>query len=385
VLAIVECQELSMPDVERLLADLVSIPSMNPMGRNREGSAYSEAGIAEYVHAYLSSHGLDVQKQEVEPGRPNIVATVDVGAAQTCLLEAHLDTVHADNMKVEPFTPLVRDGKLFGRGACDTKGSLAAILYTASSLLQRPQALRYNLVIATVCDEEYRFAGAQKAVELGLRADCGIAGEPTALRIVRAHKGVARWRIFAHGKAAHSAYPERGENAIYVMGRILNRLELYAEGLRAASGHPTLGNRTLSVGVIEGGQAVNIVPDSCWIEIDRRTLPGETREAILTPIRSLLDDLDGWTMEEPHLMVAGMDVPEDSSLVENLGAAVKEVLGDVVVETAHYATDAGIYNGAGIPTVVFGPGDIAHAHTDTEYVELEQLHRSVAILERFLA
>jgi acetylornithine deacetylase len=367
-----------------LLSDLVRIPSMNPMGRTRTGAAYTEEGLAEYVKAYAQKAGMDVETYPVAPHRPNVIARVDAGAGQTLMLEAHLDTVHADTMTISPFEPVVRDGRLYGRGACDTKGSLAAFLYAITSLLADGAKLRYDVLLAAVADEEYQFTGARTAVARGLRADFGISGEPTGLRIVRAHKGVTRWRLHTRGKAAHSAYPERGENAIYRMGKILIRLDAYASGLQQAVPHPVLGPPALSVGVIEGGQAVNIVPDSCTIEIDRRTLPGETRDDVLTPVERLLGDMDGWSMDEPHLSVEGMDVPGDAAIVRLLQDAIAAEHIRPVVEGAQYATDAGTYNGAGIPTVVFGPGDISRAHTAEEYIEVDQLHAAVRIIRRLL-
>jgi acetylornithine deacetylase len=367
-----------------LLADLVSVPSMNPMGRERSGPHYEEAVIADHVAAVLRGLGADVERQEVSPGRPNIIGRIQRGAPATVLLEAHLDTVPADAMTIEPFTPVVRDGRLYGRGACDTKGSLAAMLFAVSEALKHPVSLRYNVVLAAVADEEFRFTGAREAVSGGLEADFGIAGEPTQLRIVRAHKGVTRWRIVAEGKAAHSAYPDRGTNAIYRMAPALVRLEEYAGMLRSSATHDALGPATLSVGVIEGGEAVNIVPHRCVIDVDRRTLPGEAGGEIHGAIRELLGDLPGIVMEEPYLNVPGMDVPETAPVVSLLGEAIRSVRGTPVIETAPYATDAGIYNRAGIPTVVFGPGDITRAHTADEYIELDQLHQASRILTRLL-
>jgi acetylornithine deacetylase/succinyl-diaminopimelate desuccinylase-like protein len=278
----------------------------------------------------------------------------------------------------------VRDGRRYGRGTCDAKGSLAVFLYAVTSLLARGTTLRYNTILAAVADEEYQFTGARSAVANGLRADFGIAGEPTGLHIVRAHKGVTRWRLHTRGTAAHSAYPERGENAIYRMGEILIRLNAFASGLQQTTPHPSLGPPTLSVGVIEGGQAVNIVPDSCMIEIDRRTLPGETREDVLAPVEKLLKDIRGWSMDEPHLSVKGMEVAGDSEIVRLLGEAMATERIQPVVEGAQYATDAGTYNDAGIPTIVFGPGDIGRAHTAEEYVEIDQLHTAFRIIQRIL-
>jgi acetylornithine deacetylase len=367
-----------------LLADLVAIPSMNPMGSGRTGPEYSEARIADYVAAYLRRNMIDVETYEVAAGRPNVLGYVSAGADSTLLLEAHTDTVHVDSMTIPPFDPVIRDGRLFGRGSCDTKGSLAAFLHSVSAIVAGKGSPKFNVIIAAIADEEYRFSGARSAVERGLKADLGISGEPTRLAVVRAHKGVTRWKITTHGVPAHSAYPEQGENAIYRMGAVLRRLEAYAKNLRESRSDPLLGPASLSVGVISGGEAVNVVPDRCVIEIDRRTLPGESREEILSAVHEALRGESDWEGESPYLSVEGMDVAAGSAVVNLLSGAVREVTGSVNVEAAQYATDAGIYNTAGIPTVVFGPGDINDAHTRRESIELESLMTTSHIIRRLL-
>jgi acetylornithine deacetylase len=369
--------------VEKILSDLVAIPSANPMGRAGV-TQYSEKDLAEFIAALLKKHRIDAELYDVAPGRPNVMAYIDVGAPETLLLEAHLDTVGSEQMTIEPFTPAIRDGKLYGRGSCDTKGSIAAFIYSVVSLFERGQKPKYNILFLFVSDEEYCFTGAKLAIKKGIKATFGIAGEPTKLAIVGSHKGVTRWKIRANGTAAHSAYPERGKNAIYRMASVIGRLEQYSSQLGRLESHPRLGTPSLSVGVIEGGQAVNVVPDRCWIEIDRRSLPGETTESIVGAVRSLLKDMPDVDVETPYLSVAGMDLPPDAVIIRKLSDAVKKVRGDVRVEAAQYATDAGFYNTAGIPTVVFGPGDIAQAHTDAEYIELRQLELAVQILQTFM-
>ena len=369
--------------VVQLLSDLVAIPSMNPMGRGRIGREYSEECLAAYVEEYLKRHSIDVKKQSVSQHRPNIIGYVDVGAAKTIMLEAHLDTVHADNMSIEAFVPKIEHGKLYGRGACDTKASLAVFLQTAVTLAEK-KTLRYNILLAAVSDEEYAFTGARYAIENGLKADFGVVGEPTQLRIVYAHKGVLRWRIVTKGVAAHSAYPERGDNAIYTMGYIITRLDEYASALMKEPAHEMLGTPTLSVGVIEGGQAVNIIPDRCVIEVDRRTLPGESEGDILQSVRSALHEVPMWEFEAPHISIAGMQVAKDNPFLQSLSDAVNKSTGSVVLESAQYATNAGVYSKHGIPSVVFGPGNIAQAHTAAEYVEIDQVLQCCEILNRFL-
>lgn len=370
--------------VFRLLAELVRIPSVNPMGRAMSGGEYGEAALAEHVVAYLRRHAIDVHVTEVTPGRPNVTAYVDAGAERTLMLQAHLDTVHVEGMTIAPFGAEVRDGLLYGRGACDTKGSLAAFLQAVVEAVQAPAKLRYNIVMLATADEEYQFTGARHAMRSGLKADMGIAGEPTSLRIIRAHKGVVRWYLRTIGKAAHAAYPARGENAIYRMGHVLTRLESYARSLAAETPHPLLGTPSLSVGVITGGQAVNIVPDTCRIEIDRRTLPHEDAAAVIEAAGACLQGIEGWEMVPPHLVARGMDIAEGAVVVQELSKAITGVTGTAAVEGAHYATDAGAFNAGGIPTVVFGPGDIALAHTAAEHIPLAELRQATNIIRSLL-
>ena len=373
-----------MTNIVKLLEELIEIPSMNPMGSDRTGPEYSEGSVADFLASFLSGNGIDCETYEVMPDRKNLIGYVNAGAKKTLMLEAHLDTVPADNMEIEPFKPAMKNGRVYGRGSCDTKASVAVFFGTAANISKRHRDLKYNLLLLGACDEEYGFTGARAAAERGLKADFAIVGEPTQLRIVRAHKGVTRWKIKANGKAAHSAYPELGDNAIYTMAKALNRIEEYAARLRKKSPDEFLGAPSLSVGVISGGHTVNIVPDSCWIEVDRRVLPGESRESVLDSIRSLLADTPSIVVEDPYLSLPAMSVDQGSEIVKVLSSAIRDVLGEPIIEGANYATDAGVFNDAELPSVVFGPGDIKDAHTSTEAVDLSQIESATRILDRLL-
>ncbi len=373
-----------MINVIKLLEDLVAIPSMNPMGSGRSGTEFSESQLADFLVSFLRKNGVECESFDSAPGRGNVMGLVDVGAEKTLMLEAHLDTVPADNMEIEPFKPVISDNRLYGRGACDAKAPLAVFFGTVVNLLLGNRKPKYNILLLATCDEEYGFTGARAAVARGLKADFAIIGEPTCLRIVRAHKGVIRWRINSTGKAAHSAYPELGQNAIYTMAKAVNRIASYAAKLRTQSPHELLGAPSLSVGVINGGHTVNIVPDKCTIEIDRRLIPGETRESAWQAVTSLLNGLNSLQVEEPYLVAPSVNVDPESEIVVKLSRAVEETLGEVIVEGANYATDAGIFNEAGLPSIVFGPGDIKDAHTSRESVELSQVESATKILERLL-
>jgi acetylornithine deacetylase len=235
-------------------------------------------------------------------------------------------------------------------------------------------------------DEEHTFTGVRRLVQAGLQADFAIVAEPTQLHIVHAHKGTVRWSMETPGRSCHSSSPELGTNAIYRMGRLLTAIEQYAERLRTSRTDPLLGPATLSVGMIEGGSSVNTVPDRCRIEVDRRVLPGE--DPLAAP-RQLVDFLlheagvdFPFTCSEPWLYSAALSPEGSADLVARLGRAIDAVKGSHRVLAVPYGTDAAVLAAAGIPAVVFGPGDIARAHTCDEWVSLAEVAEAADILFR---
>jgi len=366
-------------ELTKLLAELVAIPSINPMGRNRSGPEYQEENVAQHVLHYLRRHKMDVELEHVFPGRPNVLGFVDIGARETMLLEAHLDTVPVDNMAIDPFDPVVKRGKLFGRGACDTKSSLAAILFSVKSLLASRKRLSRSIIIAAVCDEEYGLSGTKAVLKNGRRIHYAIVGEPTGLEIINCHKGVVRWRMSVQGKSAHSAYPQQGVNAIFHMAHLLEALERHSQDLLNGKPHRMLGTATLSVGIIEGGQSVNTVPNLCTIEIDRRTLPGESTAYIMKTIEQLVPSSIRYSMARPHLVVPGLDSQQNRVLVSLLRAAFHSCGRKPRIHGARYVTDASLYAAKGIPSAVFGPGRIEQAHSEREFVRLSEVRTAVDI------
>jgi acetylornithine deacetylase len=322
---------------------------------------------------------MDVELEHVFPGRPNVLGFVDIGARETMLLEAHLDTVPVDNMAIDPFDPVVKRGKLFGRGACDTKSSLAAILFSVKSLLASRKRLSRSIIIAAVCDEEYGLSGTKAVLKNGRRIHYAIVGEPTGLEIINCHKGVVRWRMSVQGKSAHSAYPQQGVNAIFHMAHLLEALERHSQDLLNGKPHRMLGTATLSVGIIEGGQSVNTVPNLCTIEIDRRTLPGESTAYIMKTIEQLVPSSIRYSMARPHLVVPGLDSQQNRVLVSLLRAAFHSCGRKPRIHGARYVTDASLYAAKGIPSAVFGPGRIEQAHSEREFVRLSEVRTAVDI------
>lgn len=377
-----------MDEVVRVLSDLVAIPSMNPMDREMPGPEYTEEGMADYVEAYLRKLGVDCERQEVLPHRPNVVGFAEGrNRSETILLEAHMDTVPAEHMEIEPFTPTVKDGRLYGRGSCDTKAALAAMLV---ALRRRIDAggPEVSVVLAGAVDEEFKFRGVRHLVESGITATGGMVGEPTGLDIVVAHKGVVRWKVRTRGRSTHSSQPEEGVNAIYRMAPVLSALERYAtEELRGAP-HPLLGGPTLSVGLIDGGQTVNTVPDFCEIQIDRRTLPGEDAEEVMADVQAYLEVAEeiafDFEMTPPFLVDLAMELDEGAHIVRRVREACERTLGAARIRGVPYGTDASKLTPVGIPSLVFGPGHIVRAHSAVEYVEIEELCRAVAVYEMVL-
>jgi acetylornithine deacetylase len=381
-----------MITLTRLLQDLVALPSVNPMGRDLRGPEVYEHRVTAYLEDFFRGLGTAPERQNVAPLRDNLVARFESpGARRTVLFEAHQDTVPTDHMTIEPFAATIENGRLSGRGACDIKGGMAAMLAAFARLVRdRPRGAA-NLIIACTVDEEHTFLGVQRLVRDRLAADMAVVAEPTQLKIVHAHKGAVRWHVETPGRACHSSSPEQGVNAIYRMGRLLASIERYADRLRGSRLDPVLGPPTLSVGRIEGGTSVNTVPDRCRIEVDRRLIPGEASRPALDHFLAYLKEeakvdfpfecSDPW-FTLPPLSWQG---PEGTTeLVNRLGRAITAVRGSHEVVGVPYGTDASSIAAAGIPAVVFGPGDIAQAHTCDEWVSLQEVEQASEILYRFV-
>jgi len=373
-----------MHNAVTIARDLIALPSVNPMGSGLTGGFYSEKGVADYVEAFCQRLGLDVEIVGNDPDHPNILATVNLGLPETILLEAHMDTVSHEDMTIPPFDPVIADGLLFGRGSCDTKSSLAVYLDAIETVIRTGRRLRRNVIIAGVHDEEYSFGGSRELVERGLKATFAIAGEPTSLDIIYAHKGICRFFIETHGSAAHAALPWLGENAIYRMADVLAGIEHHALELQSHV-HPALGPATINVGRIQGGNAVNIVPPYCTIEIDRRLLPGENFASASKMLSSALESTaSAWTIQLPYMEVEGVYNDLDSLACRSLYEASHAAGLLPKFETAHYGTDASIFSKAGIPTIVFGPGSIALAHSRAEHVPISDIESASRIIVALL-
>jgi acetylornithine deacetylase ArgE len=379
-----------MHETTRLLRDLVALPSVNPMGRPLSGPDIYEHRVTAYLEDFFRSLGVPFERQAVAPLRDNIFAWTDAPkASATWIFEAHQDTVPTDNMTIEPFAARIEDGRLYGRGACDIKGGMAAMLAAFARLVRDKPPGAARVVMACTVDEEFTFLGVQRLVEGNLRQRFAnlagaIVAEPTQLHIVDAHKGAVRWDLTTTGRSCHSSRPERGVNAIYRMAVLLPHIERYAEELRASRSDPRLGPPTLSVGRIDGGTSVNTVPDQCRIEIDRRLLPGEKAPSALEHLHDYLRrrvDLSlAFSFSAPWLSAPALSAAGSENVVARLGAAIDHVVGAHQVQAVPYGTDAASLAESGIPAVVFGPGDLGRAHTCDEWVPLKEVEQASEIL-----
>jgi succinyl-diaminopimelate desuccinylase len=357
-------------DVGSLLRHLVAIPSVNP---GLEGGT-GERALAAFVANEMTGMGLCVTSQEVLPGRPNVMGVLrGREGRRRLLLEAHLDTVQTTAMTIDPFAGEVRGGRLYGRGACDTKGSMAAMLLALKALCADPPDC--DVVFAAVIDEEVTFRGVLALAASRLQADGAIVGEPTDLRIVIAHKGTVRFHIEVKGRAAHSANISEGINAIEGMADVISFLRTYAGTRLTSRVHPLTGSPTLCVTQIHGGNGTNTVPASCTIHIDHRIIPGEHPQEAWREDCEVLGALSEQfageiTVTPPYLLDEPLETPTDARIIHVLERAVAQVMGKSEITGVPYTTDASKIAKLGMPCVVFGPGSLSDAHTAAESVSL---------------
>jgi acetylornithine deacetylase/succinyl-diaminopimelate desuccinylase-like protein len=372
-----------MTRAETLLREIIALPSVNPAFLPDGHPHAGEHRVADYLAAWSAKAGLDIDFQEVFERRRNVLCRLappgDV--RQRIVLAPHLDTVNFASPDQE--APLRLGDRVYGRGACDTKGSVAAMLAALAELARVGRRPRHTeFLFAGLVDEEHAQAGSRVLARSGLRADLAIVGEPTRLRVVTAHKGNLWMRLVTHGRAAHGATPHLGRNAIYAMARVVTALETDYRSRLALRRHPLLGSPTLSVGAIRGGTQANIVPDRCEIVVDRRTLPGETNRTVQGELRSCLRQAR--CSAALHLFKAvecpALETNPRLPLVREFLRVAHQRIGG----GAQFFCDAAVLAAAGIPSIVFGPGDIAQAHTNDEWVSLTEVERAAGMLVQFL-
>ena len=385
-----------MPDVPlaTLLHDLVAIDSVNP---TLVPGGAGEAEIAAYLAGVLRQIGLEVETPEVAPGRPNVLAVLPGrhrAEAPALLLSGHTDTVGTSGMTIDPFEGRIEGDRVYGRGAIDMKAGVAAIVESVRALAAAgpPDG---DVVLALVADEEDRSLGVEHLVGClrarGALPAAGIITEPTDLAVVHAHKGFSWGRVETVGRAAHGSDHGNGVDAIALMGRVIARLETLDRNELPTRTHPLLGRGSLHCSLIQGGTGLSTYPDRCTLDVERRTLPGETRETLRREVEGILRDLGAEAdFEATYTHVFDrlpLEVPEDAPIVQ----ALDEALGSGARhEGVSGWTDAKILDSAGIPTVLFGPGSepepggegggLNLAHAAVEYASLSSTETCARLL-----
>lgn len=372
-------------NIAKTLSDLIRINSVNPA--YPDGQAEGE--IQRYVLDYFRQYRIPAREQLVMPGRPNIIATVPgKESSRRLVFEAHSDTAGIEGMAIPPFEPSVSEGRMYGRGACDIKSGLAAMMCALVDLKRSNVTPPCEVWVVAAVDEEYSYRGVLKLCE-SLNAAAAVVSEPTELKMAVASKGCLRWGIDIQGKAAHSSKPYLGLNSITHMCRVLRSLEKDSDSLSTLQ-HPLLGPPTLNIGTIQGGTQVNIVPDLCSIEIDRRLIPGETPDEVYAYYKSLIDSLQReypeWTvaMRPPALEDWPLETPTNAAIVSRTSAVLKEAGLDPNPAGVPFGSDASKLSRAGIPSIVLGPGSIDQAHTDDEYIDLEQVEKAFVVYRELM-
>ena len=371
-----------MSQVVKLLRDLIALPSVNnaflPPGDPHAG----EELVADYLKNRARKAGLEIETQATNSGRDNLIVRLKpLGqATHRIILAPHMDTVGGDLDKI--FRPTKKGERLHGRGACDTKGSVAVMFHAMEHLAKRHRPANTEIVFIGFVDEECNQTGSRAFSKLKLKANLALVGEPTRCRVVTAHKGDLWLRLSTRGKAAHGARPELGRNAVHTMAKCIDTIETeYAQNLGKRR-HPVLGHPTINTGIVRGGSQPNIVPDVCEADLDRRTLPGESFATISREIgevlkkrglKARLTNIKGYTCP-------AMETDPTLPMVQQLMRTVRQTkpLG------VDYYCDAANIAATGVPAIVWGPGDIAQAHTADEWISIRQIERGMDVLTRFL-
>jgi acetylornithine deacetylase len=373
-------------DARALTRALVRVDSRNP---TLAAGAPGEHACAVVLRDVLDAWGFRTELHDAAPGRPNLVARIggeSGGSSRSLMFNGHLDVVGVEGMIHPPFDADERDGRLYGRGSADMKGGVAAMC--AAALQASLAGARGEIVVAAVADEEYESLGTRTLLARGTRADACVVTEPTRLAIMPAHRGFVWLEVEIAGRAAHGSRWDIGVDAIRHAGLLLAELDAYDAEVLPLRTHPLLGRASLHASLIEGGIGMSTYPDRCVLKLERRTIPGETPDDVLTEVRSACQRVHArratFAAEARLLVSQGpSDVAVDSPLVTGLESALRARGERIAIEGMSAWTDAALLNDAGVPAVCFGPGDISLAHAAEEYIPLGEIDRATAVLASF--
>ena len=369
-------------DAVALARALIKIDSRNP---TLVPDAPGERDCAQALASVLDDWGFDVELQEKLPARPNVIARIGPRHAPALILNGHLDVVGVEGMTHDPFAAEIRDNRIYGRGSADMKGGVAAMCAAVANAGVAPSSRQ--IVIAAVADEEYDSLGMRALIDSGVQAEAAIITEPTRLAICPAHRGFVWMDVTFRGRAAHGSRYEIGVDAITHAGLVLAELEKLERTREHGKRHSLLGRGSLHASVIRGGVGMSTYPEECVLSIERRTLPGETADTAMNEIsaacaavRARDPRLDATIAQTTSQLPS--DVSTEAPIVGRLQRALEGEGVPVSVEGMSAWTDAALLNAAGIPTICFGPGDIALAHAAEEFVPIPEIETATRVLAR---
>lgn len=375
---------LSTAAVVDVVQELVRIPSVNPSIAPEE--AHGEGAVAAFARDWLSDHGVNAWLEEAAPGRPNAVGEIREADGPTLVFCAHLDTVGTAGMTIPPFEPRLENGRLYGRGSCDMKGSAGAILSAAAALAGR--ALRGRILISLVADEEYASIGASDFVRRH-PADACIVTEPSDRQLILGHKGFVWAEIVTMGRAAHGSRWDLGVSAVGRMGRVIAALEQFDRDELRSRVNPLVGPASMHCALVSGGTGLSTYAPECRLKIERRMLPGETSDQVQRELEEVIRTAGEEAAVNCFFSRPPLLCDRGARVVSCVREAAQAVMGRPPLEAGvGYWMDAAIFAEAGIPTVNYGPAG-AGAHEAVEWVEVESVVETARILveaaERFCA
>ena len=376
-----------MTELSKLLSDMVAINSVNP-DLAKDGAG--EADIADFITSWGRDTGLEVHVQQAAPKRPNVVLIArGSGGGASLMLNAHTDTVGVSDMAA-PFEPVIRGGRQYGRGAYDMKSGLAACMVALKAA--RGMDLRGDVMLSAVVDEEYGSIGTEALLAEWARwpADAVLIAEPTEMDISIAHRGFVWVDIETFGRAAHGSRPHLGIDAIAKMGKVLVALDAHDRSMRANPTHDLLGSGSLHASIISGGEEISMYPAHCKLQVERRTIPGETREGVESEIQAILEEIaaadpDFKAVAQATFARSPYHIDAAHPLVQQLKRIAEAKLGDPVqMIGSSWWMDSALFGEAGIPTIVLGPAG-AGAHAKEEWVDLASVERCREIYTDLIA
>jgi acetylornithine deacetylase len=371
----VSANPLASPAVVGLLCDLVRIPSVNPT--IAPSASHGEGEIAAFVVKWLEERGVRARLEEAAPGRPNAVGEVGNGGGPTLVLCAHLDTVGTAGMTIPPFEPRVENGRVYGRGAYDMKSGAAAVLSAVAALARQPP--RGRILVALVADEEYASKGAEHFVDRHTADGC-ILTEGSEGKLILAHKGFVWADVVTKGRAAHGSRWDLGKSAIGIMGRILTALDDFDSRELRSRVHHLVGPASMHCALIEGGVGISTYAPECRVQIERRTLPGETPEGVIEELERIVRGVAEDARVELRFSRTPLLTDRNAAVARCVRESVSATVGTPPEETGvGYWMDAAVFAAAGIPSVNYGPAG-AGAHEAIEWVDAESVVTCARVL-----